>query len=307
MNESRTLELETGTLCRVPRGPFTMGSDDPEARPGDRPAHQVLVGDYHIDRTMVTNRLFARFCAETGYRTAAERLGLGETVVDGEWRWIRGACWRHPEGADSGVDHRMDHPVVFVSAGDALAFCDWRSWVEGRRFRLPTEAEWEKAARGTDGRAYPWGDEEPDETRARFNAGRAEGTAPAGAFPAGASPYGVLDMAGNAWDWCLDAWDERLYQRRRLSAVRVDRGGPITLAAESVFKGGSWIFGREALRSSGRHHDDLVRPSGGIGFRTVHPLDDPVAVRAVERVRRAAHWICLQRWRYWRHPSEEEG
>jgi formylglycine-generating enzyme required for sulfatase activity len=297
MNQTQTLELETGTLCRVPRGPFTMGSDDPEARPGDRPAHRVLVADYYIDRTMVTNRLFARFCDETGYRTVAERLGLGETVVDGEWRWIQGACWRHPEGPGSTIDQRLDHPVVLVSAGDALAFCGWRSQVEGRRFRLPTEAEWEKAARGEDGRTYPWGEEEPDDTRARFNAGDAAGTAPVGAFPAGASPCGALDMAGNAWDWCLDAWDERLYRRWRRSSVRADRGGPLTLAAESVFKGGSWIFPAEALRSSGRHHDDLVRPSGGIGFRTVHPAEESMTIRVVERVRRVAHWICLQRWR----------
>jgi len=282
-----TLELETGGMCLVPGGEFLMGSDDSRARDCERPAHKVHVGQFYVDRTMVTNSQFSRFCDETRHRTTAERMGKGDTYVDGTWQWVEGACWRRPFGPESSVEECMDHPVVLVSVGDALAYCRWRIRVERRRFRLPTEAEWEKAARGTDGRTFPWGEEEPDAgevQRARFNPGQPLGTAPVGAHPAGESPYGLLDMAGNAWDWCLDAFDENRYRKR----PERDNGGPLSLRPDSVFKGGSWIFPREALRSSGRHQNDLVRPSVGIGFRTVHPLQESTRVRLAGLVRRVA-------------------
>jgi len=186
--------------------------------------------------------------------------------------------------------------VVLVTLGDALAFCDWRSRLEHRRFRLPTEAEWERAARGTDGRVYPWGNEPVDAggtLRARFNDGKARGTAAVGTHPLGASPCGALDMAGNVWEWCLDAFDEGSYRR----AGREDQGGPLALHGEGVFRGGSWIFPREALRASGRHHHDITRPSAGIGFRTVHPLDDPPRLRLAKLARRGVFELALLRRR----------
>jgi sulfatase modifying factor 1 len=292
-----TLELRTGTLVLVPRGVFTMGTDDPDADGRERPAHPVFVDDFYIDREMVTNAHFERFCRETGYRTTAERSGKGDTYCDGAWAWVAGACWRHPRGP--GSDAVADHPAVLVTLEDALAYAAWRSRVEGRWFRPPTEAEWEKAARGTDGRRYPWGDAPVDEggvLRARYCEGPARGTAPSGAHPAGASPFGVLDMAGNAWDWCLDVFEETYYRR----APAVDTAGPLALSDSGAFRGGSWIFPREALHSSGRHTTSIIRPSAGIGFRTVLPLGRGHRLRVVLRqlACRQAHLVAgLQRLR----------
>jgi formylglycine-generating enzyme required for sulfatase activity len=258
-------------MLLVPRGEFTMGTDSPEARPRERPPHRVVVDDFYMDRHLVTNSQFERFCQATGYRTTAERIGKGDIYREGAWGWVEGACWRHPLGPASNTERMGDHPVVLVTVQDALAYCAWRAKVERRWFRLPTEAEWEKAARGTDSRHYTWGNEAVDHggvLRARFNDDQALGTAAVKDHPEGASPYGLLDMAGNAWDWCLDVFQESYYQ----GAPEVDVGGPFSMSLEGVFRGGSWIFPRDALRSSGRHTNNITRPSAGIGFRTVCPL-----------------------------------
>ncbi len=296
----RHLELTTGRMCWVPAGQFCMGSDSTLSRSCERPSHRVAVRAYYIDEKPVTNALFARFTAETGYRTTAEILNKVEIFFDNRWQFKSGVSWRSPEGPSSHVHDRSDHPVVFVTLGDAFAFCEWRAKVEKRTFRLPTEAEWEKAARGTDGRTYPWGEDDVERggvSRATFNAGARKGTTPVDAHPQGVSPYGVWDLAGNVWEWCLDAFDERYYQKCKIGAVRVDRGGPFSLNGESVFKGGSWIFPRDALRASGRHANNIVRASPGIGFRTVCPVDDSLEIKAKTQTRRLAFQLHFFRQR----------
>jgi iron(II)-dependent oxidoreductase len=182
----------------------------------ERPAHQVHLSAFAIDRTAVTNAQFAAFLNAVGPVNAhGERLF---DVDDRDARMHRvGGLWI----ADPGF---ADHPVVEVSWPGGRDYCVW----QGKR--LPTEAAWEKAARGTDGRMYPWGESPPHRTLAQFNAGWNE-TVPVGSFPNGASPYGVLDLAGNVWEWTSSAYVPYPYQggdgREDLAAgpVRTTRGG----------------------------------------------------------------------------------
>jgi formylglycine-generating enzyme required for sulfatase activity len=170
----------------------------------EKPQHQVWLPGYYIGRYPVTNRAFAAFVAATGYRTEAE-TGDGGWVIRAErgWHQMEGADWQHPDGPESDIEDKQDHPVVQVSWNDARAFCHWAG------VRLPTEAEWEKAA-GWDPvdkrkRRYPWGDAW-DAGRCHINRPDA-GTAAVGAYsPRGDSAYGCADMAGNVYQWCSTRW-----------------------------------------------------------------------------------------------------
>ncbi|MFQ6017635.1 MAG: formylglycine-generating enzyme family protein [Kiloniellaceae bacterium] len=222
-------------LVDVPGGRFVMG--DPAGAPDEAP-RAVRVAPFRLMRHEASNRLFARFVAESGRLTDPERSGFGY-VWDRRWRRVPGAQWRHPEGPGSDLSDKADHPVVQVSARDAAAFCAWYG------LRLPSEAEWEFAARGTDRRRYPWGDAAPEQDgRRRANFGTVaccapdakDGylrTAPVGRFRSGASPFGLLDMAGNVWEW---------------TGSRVP-GRP----DEVALRGGGWGNDPYCLRVSYRH------------------------------------------------------
>jgi formylglycine-generating enzyme required for sulfatase activity len=127
-----------------------------------------FLDDYYIGRYPVTVRQFAAFVKATGHQTQAERAGTGWVLRGPRWRNVRGADWQHPYGPNSDVAGRADHPVTLVSGPDAEAFCRWVSAATGYRVGLPSELEWEKAARGPDGRLWPWGDDPPDATRCNF-------------------------------------------------------------------------------------------------------------------------------------------
>ncbi|MDB5812284.1 MAG: hypothetical protein JWN94_4406 [Betaproteobacteria bacterium] len=210
-------------MARIPAGAFSMGSDKGPA--DERPAHQIELAAFSIDRLPVTNAQFAAFLNQAGTHNAAgERL---YDFDDGDARIHRhGTQW----AADRGFE---DHPAVEPTWAGARDYCT------SRGKRLPTEAEWEKAARGTDGRKYPWGNAAPDRTRAQFGA-RFNETAPANAFPSGASPYGVLGMAGNTWEWVSSAYRPYPYSaqdgREDLKAgpVRGTRGGGHDSPAEQI-------------------------------------------------------------------------
>ncbi|MGH7767756.1 MAG: formylglycine-generating enzyme family protein [Candidatus Binatia bacterium] len=176
-------------MASIPAGHFIMGDNDGPS--DERPAHRVEVAAFSIDRLPVTNAKFAEFLNAVGpVNSASEKLF---DVDDSDARVRRRkAKWV----ADIGYEN---HPVVEVSWAGARDYCAWA------KKRLPTEAEWEKAARGTDGRKYPWGNEPPDGSRARFNAGY-NNTAPVDGFSKGASPFGVLDLSGNAWEWVSSAY-----------------------------------------------------------------------------------------------------
>jgi serine/threonine-protein kinase len=218
----------------VPAGEFLMGSTSADLDRvlemcahcqhdwfhNEMPRRTVYLDAFWIDQTEVTNAMFAKFVAQTGYETDAEKEGAG-IVLDlfaRDWKLTQGADWQHPRGPTTDIQGLDDHPVVQVNWNDATAYCEWA----GRR--LPTEAEWEKAARGTDGRTYPWGNQPPAENLLNFadgnlnvpmaDRGEDDGypfTAPVGSYPDGASPYGVLDMSGNVWervdDWYSDTYD----------------------------------------------------------------------------------------------------
>ncbi|HXF67657.1 MAG TPA: SUMF1/EgtB/PvdO family nonheme iron enzyme [Burkholderiales bacterium] len=210
-------------MVAIPAGPFVMGSDDGPA--DERPAHTVSLAAFHVDRYPVTNAQFAAFLNALGTRNARGERLYDEHDPDARIHRVRGR-WT----ADPGYG---DHPVVEVTWAGARDYCAWRG------ARLPTEAEWEKAARGTDGRKYPWGNSAPDRSRARYGAGWNE-TAPVTAHPAGASPYGVQDMAGNAWEWVASAYRPYPYAagdgREELAAgpVRGTRGGGHDSPAEEI-------------------------------------------------------------------------
>jgi serine/threonine-protein kinase len=271
----------------VPEGEFEMGSGFLASFvltngrlftfPDQRPKHSVWVDAFLIDRTEVTVGMFRRFVEATGYRTSAEREGWGKPWTDGpkeaEWPLVPGADWLHPQGPGSEAED--DHPVVQVSWEDAAAYC---KWVGGR---LPTEAEWEKAARGTDGRRFPWGNEFNGRflnycdsrcpiTRwrdSRYDDGYGR-TAPVGSYPEGASPFGALDMAGNVWEWVYDWYDEDYY---RDSPYR-NPTGP-TSGTDKAMRGGAWYDGEPQawVNCVIRHQNPPSDRYEDVGFRCVIP------------------------------------
>ncbi|HYI52550.1 MAG TPA: formylglycine-generating enzyme family protein, partial [Microlunatus sp.] len=219
----------------IPDGEFAMGST--EFYPEERPVHREQVDGFWLDQHPVTVAEFRRFVKATGYRTTAETAPSADDFPDADpgrlvpgslvfrptsgpvrlddytqwWAWTPGADWRHPEGPGSTVDGRERHPVTHVSLFDARAYAAWADK------ELPTEAEWEFAARGgLDGARFAWGDEELVHHRRQANSWQGEfpwqnllddgyaGTSPIGAFPA--SPYGLFDITGNVWEWTVDPW-----------------------------------------------------------------------------------------------------
>jgi formylglycine-generating enzyme required for sulfatase activity len=275
-------------MIYVPSGSFIMGSTLTEVKAaeaacraalGDQvcrqndfaaalPRRTVYLDGFWIDRTEVTNAQFARFVQATRYRTdAATNAGAWvQTGPDAEQ--LSGVTWRQPDGPDSDYADRLSHPVVNVSWNDASAYCEWVG------ARLPGEAEWEKAARGRDGRTWPWGnrftgrrvnfcdvncpltwrDREVDDGYAR--------TAPVGSFRLGASPYGALDMAGNVAEWVADRFSPNYYA----TAPTVNPTGPDAGDAR-VVRGGSWGDGPAFLHVALRTAAAPEYARDVIGFR----------------------------------------
>ena len=259
--KQRTVSVKE--MIKVPEGNLLMGSDDGE--PSERPAHQVALSTFLIDPGETTNAEFAEFVATTGYVTDAENSGVG-WHWEGRWHQIKGADWRHPHGPSSSSLER--HPVVQVSWNDARAYCRWH----GKR--LPTEAEWERAARGDGERVYPWGDDPPRQGhryRASYGSDdccRADVgdsyrfTAPVGSFPLGRSPFGIEDLAGNVWEWVQDGFDETYYRRSPSKDPVND-----TPATQRVIRGGGWGNDAQGLRSTLRHTNLPNIGLSMVGFR----------------------------------------
>jgi formylglycine-generating enzyme len=215
-------------MIYIPGGTFILGTDDLEGFPldGEGPARAVELSPYYIDACTVTNAQFSDFVKETGYRTEAEQFGWSfvfQHFVSEKIKWedsrrvpgvswwlaVNKAYWKNPEGADSTIDDRMDHPVIHISWNDAVAYCNWA----GKR--LPTEAEWECAARGgLVQKKYPWGDRLKPDGIHMCNIWQGKfpeknhasdgyvGTAPSRSFPP--NGYGLYNVVGNVWEWCSD-------------------------------------------------------------------------------------------------------
>jgi len=217
-------------MVTVSASPFIMGCDT--GKPDEQPPHEVDLPAFEIDQFEVINADFARFVDATGYQTDAEKEGLSR-------------IWRDAaEGKD-------DHPVVYVSWNDAQAFCQWL----GKR--LPTEAEWEKAARGTDGRLYSWGNDY-DSSKLNGKDSGIRGTAPVGSFPEGASPYGCMDMAGNVWEWTAD-W----YEPYPGCTFQSDYFGQ----KYRMLRGGGWFETAEWVRTTVRNANSEIAANDDVGFR----------------------------------------
>ena len=277
-------------LVYVPPGLFAMGVDGGPSDAG--PAREVWLDGYWISRLPVTQAMFRQFLTWSAYEPQAFRAGaLGHNRT--EWFFRPEINSRSP-----GFGHTEDQPVICVTYADAEFFLRWLSNRHGLTFALPLEAQWEKAARGTDGRTWPWGDEAPDGTRANFadarflsthgespRADRASPdvddfwrhTSPVDAYPAGASPYGVLDLAGNAAEWCRDVYDAELYTRgmeRNPGVMPMVEATPDTLR---VVRGGGWSDSAAGPEPSIRSWERSSEPQGtardDLGFRIVLRYD----------------------------------
>lgn len=286
-------------LVHIPAGTFRMGSNG-EGFPsdGEGPVRAVRLSEYVIDKYPVTNADFAEFVAATGYVTEAERFGWSFVfqlfLADPKayrsvpaapwWRQVHGATWCQPEGPGSGVDERADHPVVHVSWNDAVAYCAWAG------VRLPTEAEWERAARGgLEGGRYPWGDTLRPDGEHRCNIWQGEfpvrnsgedgwvGTSPVGAYaPNG---YGLHDVSGNVWEWCSDWFGADRFGGAGRTATGAGAGPdpkPITdpqgprHGPGRVVKGGSYLCHASycnRYRVAARTFNTPDSTTGHMGFR----------------------------------------
>lgn len=290
--ERRPAELLRGMVA-VPGGPFLMGGEDEDAFPadGEGPVREVTLAPFHIDAACVTNARFAVFVKATGYRTEAELIGwsyvFGSFVPPGSrhavlpgtvpgapwWRAVAGAHWRAPEGPGTSVGDRRDHPVVHMSWNDATAYARWA----GKR--LPTEAEWEKAARGGLVRArFPWGDELTPNGRHRCNIWQGDfpvrntredgftGTAPVKAYaPNG---FGLYNTSGNVWEWCADRFSADWHAEAR-PETRSDPAGP-PHGGSRVLRGGSYLCHRSycnRYRVAARTSNTPDSTTGHGGFR----------------------------------------
>jgi formylglycine-generating enzyme required for sulfatase activity len=263
-------ERTLGQMVSVPGGAFRMGNDA-SARPAERPAHEVTVEPFRMDEHEVTNRQFAAFVEQTGYITTAEERHFSSVydLQKRQWKKCPAADWRHPLGPDSTLDGKDDYPVVHVSWFDAQAYCRWA----GKR--LPSEAEWEFAARGGLRDAdYPWGREETPDGRYMANYWQHDHEKPADGFltvaPVKSFPpnrYGLHDMAGNVWEWCDDWFTEDYYAQSPRENPPGPSGGRVR-----VVRGGSWLcpedffVGYTVFARSSRTPDET---SSNVGFRCV--------------------------------------
>lgn len=243
---------DNAEMVYIPAGTFTMGDTHGGGGLDEKPTHPVTLNAFWLDRTEVTNVQFDRFVTASGHRTTAERKGWAYVFRDGKWHMVTGAAWRSPGGP--GSPPPPTHPVVQVSWEDATAYCKWADK------RLPTEAEWEYAARGTDGWKYPWGNTW-EASRARFGGNRgSETTAPVGSYPTGASPFGVLDLAGNVWEWTSSLYKPYPY-------VAADGREDLTASGDRVFRGGSWYSSAFWIRSASRYRRNPDVMANSRGFR----------------------------------------
>ena len=268
-------------------GEFLMGNDGPSAYPGDGegPPRRIRLEPFRMDRHALSNAEFAAFVEDTEHVTEAERFGWSFVFAGllpddfpptrgaahaPWWRQVEGADWRRPEGPPSNLDGRMDHPVLHVSWNDAQAYCEWA----GKR--LPSEAEWEYAARGgLEEKVFPWGDDREPGGEHRMNVWQGAfprentcadgfyGTCPVDAFPA--NGYGLHNMTGNVWEWCADWYSPDFHTRDR----RANPQGPRRGTNRST-RGGSYLCHHSYCRRyrvAARNALEPESTTGNTGFR----------------------------------------
>ena len=227
-------------MMNVPAGEFKMGSND---RPDQKPIHTVYLDEYWVDQTEVTNSMYAR-CVAAGVCKPPIRSG---SILQDRYY---------------GDPQYDNHPVVYVSQSNAATYCAWTG------SRLPSEAEWEKAARGTDGRKYPWGNTLPTCKIVAF-LGCVNDAVAVGSYPAGASPYGALDMSGNVWEFVSDWYGEAYYSQSPASNPTGPTSGD---GGYVVLRGGASLTSEEYLRTYYRLDDGPDNMYPHFGFRCVRSL-----------------------------------
>ncbi len=245
-------------MVRIPAGTFLMGSRhtrpkslmDKNRKPWDnneKPQHTVELSEYYIGKFPVTNLIYLAFINDARYKPPSHWQG---------------------NNFETGSEN---HPVVNVTWADANAFTLWLRTKTHKLYRLPTEAEWEKAARGTDGRIWPWGNE-PDITRCNVAETNLKTTSPIGAFsPQGDSPYGCADMIGNVWEWCGDFYNEDEYKKRNGIVVKDPN---VVDGIDYVIRGGAYNNSLVDIRCAIRRHDGLLDETYvNLGFRVALSLD----------------------------------
>jgi len=269
--------IDGATLVYIPGGPFIMGNtaDDVEeivtqswcekcttnVLDQTRPAHEVTVDGYWMYKTEVTNSQFATFVNKTGYETTAEVYGSSVINYFKGYGTLDGVTWNEPRGPMSNLNGKDNHPVTHVSWEDAKAYCEWAGG------RLPTEAEWEKAARGTDQRQFPWGDRPPSDSIASYTWNG--GDQPVGSYPGGASFYGLLDMAGGMYEWVADYYSVTAYDESEYDNPL----GPSSGDYRTV-RGGSWNYPVYTLLATYRSGREETFTAFYVGFRCAvdHPI-----------------------------------
>jgi formylglycine-generating enzyme required for sulfatase activity len=241
-----------GNWVTIPAGEFLMGAQkndpskpnyDPEADSDEAPVHRVSLDAYRIGRYPVTVGEYLRFVEAEGYRN--------------EGLWTQGGFgeWPTPGGWEEQLEH-LTRPVVGVSCCEAAAYAAWKGC------RLPTEAEWERAARGSEGRRYPWGDDKPDPSRLNDGESGIGCPTPVGVYTRGATPEGIADLAGNVWEWCTD-W----FGKYPKTGVK-DPKGPSS-GSGRVLRGGAWLADPGGCRAACRGGFDPLGRIVNIGFRVV--------------------------------------
>lgn len=237
MAASPAKELDPVPMVTIEAGEFLMGNPEGIGRADEWPQRSLYLDTYSIDQVEVTNDRYMKFVASTGHRNPPNPYGTGPLL------------------SAKGIEER---PVVQVTWYDAKAYCSWA------KKRLPTEAEWEKAARGTDGRKFPWGNEAPTQHRANFDREWDEDKTlhPVGSLTAGDSPYGVKDLAGNAREWVQDWYDADYYKH----APERNPQGPEKGIVRSI-RGGSWHSPMSDIRASARGRGGFALQTHGTGFR----------------------------------------
>ncbi len=244
-------------MVKVEAGEFTMGSDENK---DEQPIHRVYLDEFMIGKYPVTNEEFKAFIADNGYKN--EELWTPEG-----WNWLKKENITEPRYWHDRKWNGPNFPVVGVSWYEASAYAEWLSQAMGFKYALPTEAQWEKAARGSSGLVYPWGNQFDKDKCNSYESGLGR-TSPVGLFPGDESPYGCMDMAGNVWDWCADWYGEDYYKK----SPAKNPGGPLD-GSGRVLRGGGWAYGGWGCRAACRFWAGLpANRDFDLGFRLVRPL-----------------------------------
>jgi formylglycine-generating enzyme required for sulfatase activity len=223
-------------MVYVRAGSFMMGSPDGTGNTNEHPRHSVTLNAFWIDKTEVTNAMYA-VCVQKGTCQVPH-----ETKSSTRASYYGNSAYEN-------------YPVIAMDWNLAAVYCRWAG------ARLPTEAEWEKAARGTDERTYPWGNGDPNKDLLNYNSNVGDTTA-VGSYPSGTSPYGALDMAGNVWEWVNDWYDENYYANSSSSNPQGPSSGQYR-----VLRGGIWRYGADLVRSANRNWNDPAIAGPNFGFR----------------------------------------